>query len=467
MAQAAANISEQLKYQGMKTAIYFSDCTSITYEQLGSITQKATSCLRKNGITPGEAILIAAPLSSELYAFVIAASLMGVHVILVEPWLPLADIEHAIDLVKPKIFVTSTLGRLWGLRVQAVRRIPNWVNISSIHSYNPESLEALELPEGEPCLITFTSGTTGAPKGVVRTHGYLAAQADVITRSLGTAEFSGADLVFFANLTLLNLGLGRTSVLMRRPWAGRDWKWLSNFHETPLTSTVCGPAVLGKILNLVPLPEVKALFVGGALADCSLLERACHTYPSAKLVYVYGSTEVEPVSFTSFRETIDASRSEGSFQATFLGKLTSEISVRGQGLLSPFWVAGKHVAGEYLGVNPANATHKQRGHDGVLWHRMGDQIDLDDHKGVWYRGREGDRHFYEEQRIYQILGHSCAILTELPGYGLSVVGEQVAARSRVIKAAMPEIASVLEAPVKRDRRHRARIDRASMIRRYT
>ncbi len=460
MAQAATSIVENLVTGGTKQALVFSKGAAVNYDELRIIVEQALGLLRKKGVGFDDGVLLGIPLSPELYALVIACSLIGAKVILVEPWMPLAAIEGAINLVKPKIFITGGLGRLWGVRVKAIRHIPYWVGKSSIHQTRRETLAVPDFPDSHPCLITFTTGTTGVPKGVVRTHSYLGAQAEVITKSLGTAKYRGSDLVVFANLALLNLGVGRTSLIMSNPWGTSDWKWLHSISGQDIESTVCGPAFLHRLIREVPLSALKAMFVGGALADCSLYEAAISRWPDGKLIHVYGSTEVEPVSYVDFKTSVNKSRSVGHFQTSFLGPPTPEITLEGKGLLSPAWVSGCHVAGEYLGDSAASNSNKKRDQKGVLWHRMGDQIFNDPEGNLWYRGRDGqgEADFQVEQRLYHLLGHSRAFI-----YENTVVGEGVSQVKRVITSTFPHIKDVREGRIYRDRRHHARIDRTTTL----
>ena len=69
-----------------------------------------------------------------------------------------------------------------------------------------------DVPDDEPALVTFTSGSTGVPKAAVRTHGFLMAQHRALEKALEFAE-GETDLITLPVFVLANLASGLTSVL--------------------------------------------------------------------------------------------------------------------------------------------------------------------------------------------------------------------------------------------------------------
>src|SRR4029077_2703793 len=63
-----------------------------------------------------------------------------------------------------------------------------------------------------PALIRFTSGSTGQPKGAVRTHGFLLEQQRVIEKSLRLVA-GDVDLATLPMFVLANLASGVTSII--------------------------------------------------------------------------------------------------------------------------------------------------------------------------------------------------------------------------------------------------------------
>ena len=59
------------------------------------------------------------------------------------------------------------------MRSRAIRDIPKWCGLAQVNPDAAAELTAEAVPPETPGMVTFTTGTTGHPKGVVRTHGLL------------------------------------------------------------------------------------------------------------------------------------------------------------------------------------------------------------------------------------------------------------------------------------------------------
>jgi len=320
-----------------------------------------------------------------------------------------------------------------------------------------------QVDEETPGVMVFTSGTSGNPKGIVRSHGFLVEQHNTINRNLGLDRFPGPDLAIFTNFVLSNLASGRCSVIIPHSWKTSALGEVDALPDDLQPETLaCGPAFLAHMMGRVALKRLKTIHVGGALADCKTLEAGLERWPGAHWVLGYGSSEAEPVAVTDAEPAVRESRARGCFQTLLVGRPVPEIEYTLE--LDSLWVSGRHVCPRYIANEEANRLCKRTDDDGRIWHRMGDRI-VADGAGWWYQGRSEQSlaDFQLEQKIYSLLDSSASfVYTDSVGRR-HLLGEGVKACRDSILRECPELAGVIEAKVYRDKRHRAKIDRGLSV----
>src|SRR5207244_2750528 len=131
----------------------------------------------------------------------------------------------------PRALIAGTKAHLLRLWSPALRRIPvkfviglpvpgaiRWSRLAR----TPPHAEIAACTPDTPALLTFTSGSTGAPRAAVRSHGFLLAQHRVLSDCLGLVP-GDIDLTTLPIVLLANLASRVTSVLpdadLRRPGA--------------------------------------------------------------------------------------------------------------------------------------------------------------------------------------------------------------------------------------------------------
>ncbi len=457
---------QQVKIKSKEMAIFIPHQESTTFEELYNLSKKSQSFYRSFGILPGMSVLLLDNLSSRLYASIIGLLSMGVTVILVEPWMPIDHIQKAIQIAKPMAFISNKIGMLWGVRVEAIRQIPRWILASKMDSVSSfQSVLNIESVDPDlPGIISFTSGTTGKPKGVIRSQSYLVKQHEVLSQHLGSQKLQGPDLCIFANFVLSNLASGRGSIVVPPTW---KQKVLRELDQLPLKfrpeSLTSGPGFLLKLLDNSLLPSLRSIHIGGALTDCWIFEKGFRRWPDAYWEHIYGGSEVEPVTMVDARLAVKESRERNFFQTLFLGKNVPEISTQVE--LTGLWVAGPHVCPEYLGNSEENKAVKKKDESGILWHFMGDRI-LESENGWWYHGRSNQtpEDFLLEQRIYQKLQSSRSFIFNSTSLSHKyLLGEEILPHKQDLLAEFPELDGILEIQIYRDHRHRARLDRKKIL----
>jgi acyl-CoA synthetase (AMP-forming)/AMP-acid ligase II len=153
--------------------------------------------------------------------------------------------------------------------------------------------------EADIALISFTSGTSGAPKAIPRSHGFLSAQHRAVAPLLHSPE-PERDLVAFPVFVLINIAEGRTSVLPN--WrmsrlADLDPRGAARLDrpEQRVTRALLPPSLCEK-LAAQPLPAtLHTVFTGGGPVFPDTVTRLPIRRTWPRVVCVYGSTEAEPI----------------------------------------------------------------------------------------------------------------------------------------------------------------------------
>lgn len=151
----------------------------VSYAELNESVRRAAAGLHRLGVRPGDRVLIHLPNSIEFVQLAYAAFTVGATVVPVNTRLSANEVEHIVRDCTPAAAIfhaggRDTLGA--GLR-QAGDCIAVVLGGASgtetayeqLVAGAPEPLSEVPL-DAEDCMILYTSGTTGRPKGAVLTH---------------------------------------------------------------------------------------------------------------------------------------------------------------------------------------------------------------------------------------------------------------------------------------------------------
>ncbi|MEQ1670496.1 MAG: AMP-binding protein, partial [Hyphomicrobium sp.] len=276
---------------------------SISFGDLTARSNYLAAAWRDIGIRPGDRLLFAMKISIDLYIGLAAAWRIGAVVVFPEPALGLKGLRHAARVTKPKAFVSSGFYRLLGWAVPELRALPLRLTPRA-RSIADVPVEDLGLQH--PALISFTSGSTGLPKAIVRSHGFLAAQNARVAELLRPSREGEIDLVAFPVFVVANLALGVTSVLpnwnVRKHDSASARSVAAHITRYGVTRVLVPPSICERLAALQPMPPLSAVFTGGGPVFPGLMKRLANKLPAADIVAVYGSTEAEPISHLHGRD---------------------------------------------------------------------------------------------------------------------------------------------------------------------
>lgn len=453
--------SRNAKLHPEKMAIADIKSGILTFKEILDLSSKVQDLMRKKHIKTGDSVLVAITPSPILYSVLCGLMGMGIRIVFIEPWLSLDRINHVIRDTAPKAFITSFLGKVWGIRSEGIRRIPHWLTPADIKQSEISSFEVTDLEAEHHAFVVFSSGTMGPPKGVIRTHQYMQNIYNTFTE-LEPQSWNSPDFIIFPNVALFHLATGRGSLIVPQKWNKKSLRKVFKLFETFRPETLStGPAFLKALMDLDMIQQLKSLdriVIGGALTDCWLLEKVFEELPDTRFMHIYGGSEAEPVALMDAKEAVSLSREKGFFQTLCLGKKIPQLNYKLKDEI--LWVSGPNVAGEYIGHQDENKGIKEKDSAGNLWHCMGDRIE-EDQGFFWFMGRQGQskEDFLLEQKIYSYLQSSQCFLHRSSRERLLLIGERIKTKETELKKIFPQIDKVIESKIYRDKRHRSRIDR--------
>lgn len=397
----------------------------LTFAGLATEVGHAATWWQAQGLKRKQAVLVFVPMSVDLYVSLLALFRIGAVALFLDPSAGRDYIERCCARWTPDALLAISKAHLLRLKSRALRRIPIKASIGCWvpgaqrwpARWRNEAFTAnLAKPE-DAALVTFTSGSTGAPKAALRTHQFLLAQHRALESSIAL-EAGEVDLATLPVFVLANLASGVTTVIpdvdLRRPGAVDASRMFTQIKRRNVTRLTAPPAFLERLIahgreTGQILPMLRKLYTGGAPVFPRLLEALRELAPNANPVAVYGSTEAEPIAHIEMGAiTPDDIAAMRAGRGLLAGLPVKEVSLyilrdrwgtpRGEMTGSEFAsetmpvgeageivVTGEHVLKGYLGGVGDEETKFQA--VGEIWHRTGDAGRMDDAGRLWLLGR--------------------------------------------------------------------------------
>lgn len=153
----------------------------ISYRSLINRVNQIGSALIEQGLQPGHTVLIVIPRVIDAYAVYLGALKAGLVVIPSSEMLKTKDLQYRITHGDVKAVISYDLytDEFKGIKeYDSIKKIvvngnkPDWIPLEDIMSKQSTSMETVKTKSDSMAFISYTSGTTGNPKGVVHTHGW-------------------------------------------------------------------------------------------------------------------------------------------------------------------------------------------------------------------------------------------------------------------------------------------------------
>ena len=354
----------------------------VTYARLATLTRAAAVYLQSIGLRQGDRIMLLANKELEFVYLYFGAHLIGVTNVVVDAASPRDRLDYIVSVVEPVV----VFGKDCAVEN---RRCVSYADIQLDDSVLPDFVQPTELARTDVADVMFTTGTTGAPKGVCLTHSNIAASASNTNSFIGNC---GDDIEALALPLSHSFGLGRLRCTLR---VGAtlilvgNFANLKSFFNVLETEHVTGfgmvPAVWQYIKRLSGrriakfADQLRYIEIGSAPLPIEDKRMLMELFPKTRLCMHYGLTEASRALFTEFHAS--------SANLDTVGRpATAEVEVcvaddNGtpvpDGMDGEICVRGNMVCGSYfLTADNEGAFHGD-------WFRTGDWGHRD-HQGNFY-----------------------------------------------------------------------------------
>jgi propionyl-CoA synthetase len=292
----------------------------INYSQLRSRVARLAGALRAKGVEKGDRVIIYMPMVPEALEAMLACARLGAVHSVVFGGFAAHELAVRIDDCQPKAIIAASCGiepgrvvhykPLLDGAIDQAKHKPEFCVIFQreeevakliegrdfdwhAFQYGVEPAECVPVSGDHPAYILYTSGTTGAPKGVIRaTAGHLVAlnwsMKNIYNVNPGEVFWAASDVGWVVGHSYICYGPlihGNTTIVFEgkpvgTPDAGTFWRVMS---EHKVRSFFTAPTALraikrddpkGELIKNYDLSHLRALYLAGERADPDTIEWA-------------------------------------------------------------------------------------------------------------------------------------------------------------------------------------------------
>jgi len=360
---------------------------ALTYRELAADTDALARRLAHAGVTTGDRVALVAENRPEWVVAFLACLQLGAVVVPMNVRLGPAELGRQLEVAGPRLVLCSeACAELVGRAAPALPRRGLEPDAAAAIWREPAATGSIASPNASaPGLVSFTSGTTGRPKGAVIGQGALATSAAVYGRLLATtADTNTLVLVpLFHNTGFLDqlahmLVVGGEVDLLRRFGVQAA---IDALDRRPASYLIGVPSMF-RLMMLDPRAGAafggcRILAYGGAPMPPAWVEELHSRWPQVRPYNIYGLTE-----FTSLSHALEPA--DAIARADTVGRPVEQVRQRivgdegadaAPGEPGEVWLAGPTRMLAYLD-DPAATADVFRG----PWLRTGD-LGAADHDG--------------------------------------------------------------------------------------
>ena len=457
MTSVPARVAEIARRHPGRTAIVGDD-RRIDYARFWREAQRFARALRARGLQPGERVAILLPNRIEAAVACYGAWLAGgiaaplnaqarerdFHV-----WLAHCDARHVVFEARHGDALSAIASIDAARAAMQDAPLERWA-IDGDHPLTPDAdesdrdasdddIDPASIAGGDTAVILYTSGTTGAPKGVTLTHGNLLANAEAVVRYLALdARDSVLSILAFYyayGASVLHTHLISGGCVVLAPNLLFPHLLMDTIARERITGFSGVPSTFALLLERVKLADYDLSSLrymtqaGGAMSPV-LIRRLRTALPHPRLFVMYGQTEA-----TSRLTWLPPERLDDKLGSVGIPVDGVELRIvhedgreAATGDIGEVRVRGANVMRGYWNNPEASSAVLVDG-----WLRTGDMGHLDADGMLWLAGRRSDMIKTGAHRVHP--GDIEDVIAEIPGVSeVAVVGIDDKVLGQVIKA---------------------------------
>ena len=399
----------------------------VTFEEINDKSDKVCIYLKEKKFRKGDKIVVFVPIGIEFYLILTAIFKMGLQAVFIDPYAGIEHINRCCEMISPEGIIGSGKTLLKGFFLKGIRKIGKKINYEKIieeaeKTKVTNNIEYEEIDENTPALISFTSGSTGFPKIITRTHGFLLGQHNVLEKNLKFKEGTGI-YSSFPIFLLSHMATGATvfipDINWKKPAESNFRDIVQCIRKNNIENIILPPVIFENITECckkdgIQLNNVQKVYTGGAPVFPRLMEKIRKTFINAEINALYGASEAEPISRLNFEDiTEDDIRSMQNGNGLLAGKIVEGLElkieeIQEKKLGTNFAEENNNpeinpeVRGEILvkGENVVNGYLNVQKNPDEKWHRTGDMGYINSEGQLMLLGRVKGKIQIEEKIYY-------------------------------------------------------------------
>ncbi|MEV5986747.1 Pls/PosA family non-ribosomal peptide synthetase [Streptomyces sp. NPDC052051] len=269
----------------------------LTYADLEALANRIAHHLRGLGITSGTRVALLLPRSVDMYASLLGACKAGATYVPIDPTSPPDRVSYILGNAEVAVLLTTSalapgIRRAEASRACRVIEVDTWAGeLAALPTTRPSP--APSAASDPLAYITYTSGSSGKPKGVEIAQSSICNFLRVVTPVYDVRPhdrvYQGMTIAFDFSIEEIWPTWSVGATLVAGPAGpGRLGAELADFLEdTDITLLYCVPTLLATIPR--ELSRIRSIVVGGEACPEPLVER--WSRPGRRILNTYGPTE--------------------------------------------------------------------------------------------------------------------------------------------------------------------------------